>query len=349
MGAKQTHLDVAHHSVAALREALRNDRTQLEQSYMQHGRVTRLLAAHTRLIDQYLRRVWDALALPDNIALVAVGGYGRGELSPKSDIDLLILLEYEAGEALQLKLSELVAQLWDIGLEVGHSMRTINECLDESHDITVQTNLLEARLVTGNAKLFGAMQTAMQNQLDPRAFYLAKLKEQQQRHARFIDADFNLEPNLKESPGGLRDLQTITWISRAAGLERPGSRGSDQHQRGAPDRPPRRAAENLARPFALLGEAARRPFDVRFPDAARRTDGHRRFNASPRQRTFDATLLPDTSCGTPVQYHPAAKSARLLVPRDFTATRLERTLPRDRHAARYTRRAFVRAHPRRDL
>jgi [protein-PII] uridylyltransferase len=218
MGAKQTHLDVAHHSVAALREALRNDRTQLEQSYMQHGRVTRLLAAHTRLIDQYLRRVWDALALPDNIALVAVGGYGRGELSPKSDIDLLILLEYEAGEALQLKLSELVAQLWDIGLEVGHSMRTINECLDESHDITVQTNLLEARLVTGNAKLFGAMQTAMQNQLDPRAFYLAKLKEQQQRHARFIDADFNLEPNLKESPGGLRDLQTITWISRAAGL-----------------------------------------------------------------------------------------------------------------------------------
>ncbi len=205
-------------SIPGLRDALREDRAELERRYLQHGRVTRLLAAHSHLIDQYLRRVWNALGLPNDISLVAVGGYGRGELSPKSDIDLLILLSQDADEVLQIKLSELVAQLWDIGLEVGHSIRTIAECLNESHDITVQTNLLEARRITGDSSLFEKMQQATLAQLDPRAFFLAKLHEQQQRHARYADFDFNLEPNLKESPGGLRDLQTISWISRAAGL-----------------------------------------------------------------------------------------------------------------------------------
>ncbi len=204
--------------ITALRNALRDDRAKLEQHFLQHGHAARQLNAHSRLIDDYLCRVWDALALPKNIALIAVGGYGRGELAPKSDIDLLILLDVKEDESLQGKLSELVAQLWDMGLEVGHSIRTIDECVSESHDITVQTNLLEARLICGDAKLYNALQIATQKHLDPRDFFNAKLKEQQQRHARFVDADFNLEPNLKESPGGLRDLQTVMWISRAAGL-----------------------------------------------------------------------------------------------------------------------------------
>ncbi|MFM2407803.1 MAG: hypothetical protein RL358_545 [Pseudomonadota bacterium] len=205
-------------SISELRDALRRDRANLEQSFLQHGQVARQLVAHSRLIDQYLRRVWDALALPENIALVAVGGYGRAELAPKSDIDLLILLDATADESLQGKLTELVTQLWDMGLEVGHSIRTIDECVSESHDITVQTNLLEARLICGDAKLFDALQVATKTHLIPCNFFNAKLKEQQQRHARFVDADFNLEPNIKESPGGLRDLQTVMWISRAAGL-----------------------------------------------------------------------------------------------------------------------------------
>lgn len=205
-------------SISQLRDELRRDRANLEQNFLQHGQVARQLVAHSRLIDQYLRRVWDALALPKNIALVAVGGYGRAELAPKSDIDLLILLDATADESLQAKLSELVTQLWDMGLEVGHSIRTIDECVSESDDITVQTNLLEARLICGDAKLFAALQSSTQNNLVPCDFFNAKLQEQQQRHARFIDADFNLEPNLKESPGGLRDLQTVMWISRAAGL-----------------------------------------------------------------------------------------------------------------------------------
>lgn len=204
--------------VAQLREALRNERLVLERSYAQHRKAARLLKAHSQLIDRYLQQVWQQLAMPAHIALVAVGGYGRGELYPKSDIDLLILLSAEPGEALQQKLQQLIGLLWDIGLEVGHSIRTIAQCLKESADITVQTNLLEARLITGDARLFGELQSVLQQYLDPREFFVAKQHEQQQRHKRFIDADYNLEPNLKESPGGLRDLQTIAWISRAAGL-----------------------------------------------------------------------------------------------------------------------------------
>jgi [protein-PII] uridylyltransferase len=242
--------------IAALRESLRNDRLALEQGFLQHGKAKRLLNAHSRLIDQYLRRVWLHLAMPGHIALIAVGGYGRGELYPKSDIDLLILLDTEPDEALQQKLHQLIGVLWDIGLEVGHSIRTVAQCLSESADITVQTNLLEARLLGGDANLFNALHDAMRRHLDPRQFFLAKQSEQQQRHARFVDAsivipvsasrasqqasgsgassppqvpldsfansvleaDHNLEPNIKEGPGGLRDLQTIIWISRAAGL-----------------------------------------------------------------------------------------------------------------------------------
>ncbi len=207
-----------------LRDSLRRDRLALEQDFLQRGKAARLLKAHSKLIDNYLRRIWQQMNLPENLALIAVGGYGRGELYPKSDIDLLILLSGEPDEALQIKLHELVALLWDIGLEVGHSIRTVAECTAESKDITVQTNLLEARLLCGNSPLFEEMRITVAENLDPREFYKAKLHEQQLRHARFDDADFNLEPNLKESPGGLRDLQNITWISRAANL---GTRWTD--------------------------------------------------------------------------------------------------------------------------
>jgi len=240
-------LVIGHDDVAALRESLRSDRSALEQSFLKHNNAARLLAAHTRLVDRYLRRVWRQLAMPGRIALAAVGGYGRCKLYPRSDIDLLILLDAESekllmeplairlGEqttlakslvmaghppdnALQQQLHQLISVLWDIGLEVGHSVRTVAQCMKESADITVQTNLLEARLLCGNKELFHELCDSVQQHLDLRAFYLAKLQEQQRRHARYAEADFNLEPNLKESPGGLRDLQTVTWIARAAGL-----------------------------------------------------------------------------------------------------------------------------------
>ena len=224
--------------IPALRDALRRDRLALQERFLLQGKASWLLAAHSKLIDQYLRNIWAALSLPETCALIAVGGYGRGELYPRSDIDLLILLDNDSeklmaghppDETLQHTLHELIAVLWDIGLEVGHSIRTVAECIAESADITVQTNLLEARLLCGSTDLFGTLRLNVSQYLDSKEFFKAKLQEQQQRHTRLDDADSNLEPNLKESPGGLRDLQTIGWISRAAGL---GTRWSELAKAG---------------------------------------------------------------------------------------------------------------------
>jgi [protein-PII] uridylyltransferase len=205
-------------SIAEIRDSLRHARRALQDEYFARPRPAHYLRAHARLLDDHLRQVWRLLGLPADLALVAVGGYGRAELYPKSDIDLLILLPQPPEEPLQQQLQELVGKLWDTGLEVGHSVRTVAECLTESSDVTVQTNLLEARHVAGNRELFREMHEALAAHLDHRAFYLAKTQEQEQRHTRFIDTDHNLEPNLKESPGGLRDLQTVLWISRACGF-----------------------------------------------------------------------------------------------------------------------------------
>ncbi|MBI5918048.1 MAG: [protein-PII] uridylyltransferase [Nitrosomonadales bacterium] len=203
---------------ADIRDSLRAARVALEADYASHGQPQRMLRAHARLVDEHLCRVWQMLAMTPELALVAVGGYGRGELFPKSDIDLLILLPQQPDEVLQQRLQQLVGVLWDIGLEVGHSIRTVGDCMAESSDVTVQTNLLEARLITGASALFDEMREALGHHLSRRAFFLAKLDEQNQRRNRFIDTDYNLEPNLKESPGGLRDLQTVLWISRASGF-----------------------------------------------------------------------------------------------------------------------------------
>lgn len=204
--------------IAVIRDSLRAARVALQQGYGPRSRPAHLLRAHARLVDEHLRLVWSELAMPSQMALAATGGYGRSELYPKSDIDLLILLPHEPDEDLQYRLHELVQMLWDIGLEVGHSVRTIEQCLAESSDVTVQTNLLEARLVSGNQDLFSQMRVALSDHLGRRAFFLAKVQEQERRYARFLDADYNLEPNLKESPGGLRDLQNVLWISRACGF-----------------------------------------------------------------------------------------------------------------------------------
>ena len=205
-------------SIAEIRDSLRIARRALQENYLAHPHPARYLRAHAKLVDEHLRRIWRLLELPAGLALVAVGGYGRAELFPKSDIDLLILLPQQPDEPLQHRLQELVGKLWDIGLEVGHSVRTVGDCMSESSDVTVQTNLLEARHITGDRALFLEMRETLAEHLSRRAFYLAKVQEQTQRHSRFVTTDYNLEPNLKESPGGLRDLQNVLWISRACGF-----------------------------------------------------------------------------------------------------------------------------------
>ena len=206
------------------KKLLLQGRKILHQQFRKNASSTALLRGYSRLVDDLLRQVWKEMALPSSIALLAVGGYGRGYLFPGSDIDLLVLLPAKGSstdaveDVTKSKLEKWVHLLWDIGLEVGHSVRTLAECTEESEkDITVQTSLLESRRLAGNTKLFSVFSQAMKTALNPQEFFSAKQLEQQQRHGRYHEATYNLEPNLKESPGGLRDLQNILWVSRASG------------------------------------------------------------------------------------------------------------------------------------
>ncbi|MCL4757471.1 MAG: [protein-PII] uridylyltransferase [Rhodocyclaceae bacterium] len=208
-------------TVATIRARLASEGAALRSAYEAHPSTRHLLAGRAAMVDRSLTELWRACRMPAEAALVAVGGYGRGELFPHSDVDLTILLPAPADEALKEGLAELVGALWDIGLEVGHSVRTLDECLEASaRDITIQTNLLEARLLQGNADLFGEFVRRYHEALDVRAFFKAKRLEQEQRYARHQDTPYALEPDCKESPGGLRDLQMLGWIARAAGLGR---------------------------------------------------------------------------------------------------------------------------------
>ena len=202
-----------------LRQRLKAERQALFERFRRDDRPEKLLRSLRRCVDGILVEAWRAAALPASTALVGVGGYGRGELFPHSDVDVLILLGAPPDAITQAKLEHLVQLLWDLGLEIGHSIRTVDECLVESAaDITVQTSLLEARLVTGDAALFAQLQKRYREALDPRAFFQAKTAEMRLRHAKYEYTAFALEPNCKESPGALRDLQVILWVAKAAGL-----------------------------------------------------------------------------------------------------------------------------------
>lgn len=181
--------------------------------------VAKVLREYSETIDKAMREIWRWHKLPSDAALVAVGGYGRHELFPYSDVDVLILLRKTPPPSEAGILETLVSNMWDAGLEIGHSVRTIDECLQEStSDITIQTGLIEARYVCGKSELTRELLQKLFESIDGRGFLEAKRLEQEQRHAKFEDTPFSLEPNIKESPGGLRDLQMILWVARACRL-----------------------------------------------------------------------------------------------------------------------------------
>lgn len=195
----------------------------IRERYLSDPDALQLLHDRSRLIDEVLCDLWHELGFPASLTLVAVGGYGRGELFPASDIDLLLLLPKPPDAALTARLEQLVSLFWDIGLEIGHSVRTVEECLDEATgDVTIQTSLLEARRLTGSERLFAKFLSGFKAHLDPQAFFHAKRMEQDERHLRYLETPYSLEPNCKESPGGLRDLQSILWIAQAAGYGKAG-------------------------------------------------------------------------------------------------------------------------------
>mgnify|MGYP003334413142 FL=1 len=216
--------------VRSLREGLQAERARIVEAFRAGGSVDALLLALRRNVDRAVIAAAQALELPHDSAVIAVGGYGRGELFPYSDVDLLLLFDTPIDDALHRRISDFLGVCWDMGLEIGHSVRTVEECLAQaSADITVQTALIEARLLTGNKKLFNRLVKEADRQLDPRQFFHAKVLELKQRYAKYQDTPYSLEPNCKESPGGLRDLQMVLWVARAAHL---GTSWRDLHKRG---------------------------------------------------------------------------------------------------------------------
>lgn len=200
------------------KQALQQGRDYLAEAFGMGTPIKSLVYKRAWFIDQILQQAWQLHGLDNQaLALVAVGGYGRGELHPGSDIDIMVLTQPKLPAASKDKIERFLTFLWDIGLEVGHSVRTVKECIRESkNDITVTTNMMESRLLTGNAELFQQMRkaTAPDKIWPTRKFFEAKLAEQVARHHKFDDSAHNLEPNIKEGPGGLRDIQMIGWVAK---------------------------------------------------------------------------------------------------------------------------------------
>ena len=187
---------------------------QLCKDFLSVHKGQTFLKKHTRLVDDLLLHLLKSLSIESHISLVAVGGYGREELYPYSDIDILILIPENLSQTDQEKITVFVTACWDLGLKIGHSVRTIKENRMEMYkDIKTTTNLLESRLLVGSKKEFLALKTSISSEINQRQFYIQKLQEQNARHKKFRDSAYQLEPNIKESPGGLRDLHMVLWVA----------------------------------------------------------------------------------------------------------------------------------------
>lgn len=226
LDARQPDASEAPVTLSELRARFRDRKAELLEQF-RLGRPTapaaaRLIRSLCKHVDETLLSLWRHTGMPDHTALLAVGGYGRGELFPHSDVDVLVLLppgHTETGDSLRSAIESFITACWDIGLEIGSSVRTVDECVAMAlSDVTVQTALLESRYLCGSRRVFNTFHHANTQAMDPKAFLRAKTLEMVQRHRKYEDTPYSLEPNCKESPGGLRDLQVVIWVARAAGL-----------------------------------------------------------------------------------------------------------------------------------
>ena len=205
--------------IPLLRKAREKSNEILNDRYRNDHNIEHIVKGRAWVVDEILKLAWKALTWPDprDISLIAVGGYGRGELLPHSDVDLLVLTKHGWNNKYRDYISSFLTMLWDIGLEPGHSVRSIRQCRQEAvKDITVATALMESRLLTGNPDLYSRMYQATHTERvwPVRKFVAAKLNEQVVRHQKYLGVDYALEPNVKTSPGGLRDIQTISWVCK---------------------------------------------------------------------------------------------------------------------------------------
>ena len=205
--------------IKTLKHAMAEADTRLKQKFYAKEDVNKLVKARAWVVDQLILYAWNNLIpAEENVSLVAVGGFGRGELHPHSDVDLLIMLEQSPpSDALRSAIEAFVTLLWDAGFYLGHSVRTVEACVSEAKkDIATATSLMESRLICGQKEMMLAMldATAADQVWSAAEFFDAKYAEQLERHQQYHDTAYNLEPNIKESPGGLRDIQMIGWVAK---------------------------------------------------------------------------------------------------------------------------------------
>ncbi|MDG2141100.1 MAG: [protein-PII] uridylyltransferase [Gammaproteobacteria bacterium] len=215
----RNEISAAGSPIPLLRKANNNSSLVLNNRFRNNKNIGDIVSGRAWVVDEILVLAWKAINWPDpsEISLVAVGGYGRGELLPYSDIDLLILTRKTRNKKYKDYISAFLTMLWDIGLEPGHSVRSVRQCKQEaSEDITIATAMMESRLLTGPQNLYNSMceVTSVKKIWPIKKFVRAKLDEQARRHHKYHDVDHALEPNVKTSPGGLRDIQTIGWICK---------------------------------------------------------------------------------------------------------------------------------------
>ena len=219
------------------RDILQKSKRVVLDALLQTGASTRGINGYlqklSHIADDTLKSLWEAAEFPASYALLAVGGFGRAELFPHSDIDVLLLLPDgvladshlpggvvpETDAEVKTRIETFISSCWDAGLEIGSSVRSVADCVAQAeNDVTVQTSLLESRLIVGSKTLYARFSQQFRACIDPKAFFVAKTLEMRQRHHKFEDTPYSLEPNCKESPGGLRDLQIILWVANAANL-----------------------------------------------------------------------------------------------------------------------------------
>ena len=203
--------------INVFRDALSAAKNHFDNRFLEGEDARALVNEASQFADVLLWYAWHQYDWDENVSLVAVGGYGRGELHPHSDIDLLILMRKDFSKEYRERIEMFITFLWDIQLKIGHSVRSISQCIDEAKsDISVATNLMETRLVCGNSDLLQLMlkKTGPKKIWRSAKFYKGKIDEQIARHHKHQDTEYNLEPNLKEAPGGLRDIHLINWTAK---------------------------------------------------------------------------------------------------------------------------------------